>query len=220
MIQTLPERMSFAEFIERYPDNGRRYELHNGIVIEMLPTGSHELIAGFLAEELTLAIRSAKLPYTIPRTCLLKPHLPDSGYQPDVVVLNRTVLIDEPLWEKASMIQYGKTVPLVIEVVSTNWQDDYAHKLVEYEAMAIPEYWIVEDTALDGSPDLKQVSVDFRALGAVRYIGKPKQPTITVCQLVEGEYQMQRFISGQRLDSNIFPELDLTTDTIFQAAEM
>ncbi|PIG91308.1 Uma2 family endonuclease [Gloeocapsopsis sp. IPPAS B-1203] len=204
MIQTLPERMSFAEFVEWYPDNGRRYELHNGIVIEMQPTGSHELIAGFLAEELTLAIRTAKLPYTIPRTCLIKPRFPDSGYQPDIVILNRTVLTEEPLWEKASTIQYGKTVPLVIEVVSTNWQDDYAHKLVEYEAMAIPEYWIV----------------DFRALGAVRYIGKPKQPTITVCQLVEGEYQMQRFISGQRLDSNIFPELDLTTNTIFQAAQM
>lgn len=70
--------------------------------------------------------------------------------------------------------------------------------------MAIPEYWIV----------------DFRALEAVRYIGKPKQPTITVCQLVEGEYQMQRFVSGQRVDSNIFPELDLTTDIIFQSAQM
>lgn len=220
MIQTLPERMSFVEFVEWYPDNGRRYELHNGIVIEMQPTGSHELIAGFLAEELTLAIRTAKLPYTIPRTCLIKPRLPDSGYQPDVVVLNRTVLTDEPMREKASTIQYGKTVPLVIEVVSTNWQDDYAHKLVEYKAMGIPEYWIVEDTALDGSSGLKQVSADFRALGAVRYIGKPKQPTITVCQLIEGEYQIQRFVSGQRLNSSIFPELNLTTDMIFQAAEM
>lgn len=188
MIQALPERMSFEEFSEWYPENGRRYELHNGIVIEMQPTGSHELIAGFLAEELTLEIRTSKLPYTIPRTCLLKPHLPDSGYQPDVAVLNRKVLADEPLWEKASTIQSGKTIPLVIEVVSTNWQDDYAHKLVEYEAMGIVEYWIV----------------DFRALGAVRYIGKPKQPTITVCHLIEGEYQMQRFITGQRLESSIF----------------
>ncbi len=204
MIQALPERMSFEEFLEWYPENGRRYELHNGIVIEMQPTGSHELIGGFLVEELTIEIRRQKLPYSIPRTCLLKPHLPASGYQPDVVVLNRTLLSDEPLWEKASTIQYGKTVPLVIEVVSTNWQDDYAHKLVEYEAMGIAEYWIV----------------DYRALGAVRYIGKPKQPTITVCQLIEREYQMQRFIAGQRLESSIFPKLELTTDAIFQAAQL
>jgi Uma2 family endonuclease len=73
---------------------------------------------------------------------------------------------------------------------------------VEYEAMGIAEYWIV----------------DFRALGAVRYIGKPKQRTITVCQLIEGEYQMQRFITDQRLESSIFPGLELTTDAIFQAA--
>jgi len=92
---------------------------------------------------------------------------------------------EEPLWPKASVIQNGKTVPLVIEVVSTNSRDDYGHKLVEYETMGIAEYWIV----------------DYRALGAVRYIGKPKQPTITVCQLMEGEYQMQRFIAGQPVQS-------------------
>ena len=39
--------------------------------------------------------------------------------------------------------QYGKSIPLVIEVVSTNWRDDYGHKLVEYEAMGMEEYWIV-----------------------------------------------------------------------------
>ena len=69
--------------------------------------------------------------------------------------------------------------------------------------MGIAEYWIV----------------DYRALGAVRYIGKPKQPTITVCQLVDDEYQMQRFIAGQHLESRIFPELELTTDAIFQATQ-
>ena len=60
--------------------------------------------------------------------------------------------------------------------------------------------------------------MDYRALGAVRHIGKPKQPTITVYQLIEGEYQTQRFTVGQRLESSIFPELELTTDVIFQAA--
>ena len=104
-----------------------------------------------------------------------------------------------------------QTVPLVIEVVlkdtashiSTNWRDDYGHKFVEYEAMGITEYWIV----------------DYRALGAVRYIGKPKQPTITICKLIEGEYQMEKFIKGDRLKSSIFPQLKLSVDAIFQAAE-
>ena len=112
------------------------------------------------------------------------------------MVINREQLKDEPNWEKSSVIQNGQTVPLVIEVVSTNWRDDYGHKFVEYEAMGIVEYWIVDD----------------RALGAVRYIGKPKQPTITICKLIEGEYQMEKFVKGDRLQSSIFPQLQLTID--------
>lgn len=130
--------------------------------------------------------------------------MPDSGYRPDVVVLDKAALINEPLWKTASTVQFGKSIPFVVEVVSTNWRDDYAHKLVEYEAMGVIEYWIV----------------DFRALGAVRYIGQPKQPTITICQLVDGEYQLERLVSGQQLCSSIFPEIELTTDEVFQSAEL
>ncbi|MGK7877567.1 MAG: Uma2 family endonuclease [Xenococcaceae cyanobacterium] len=204
MIRAQSKPMSFEKFLEWYPEDGRRYELIEGVVVEMLPTGSHEDLSGFLVSELNFEIRKRQLPYSIPRTCILKPRAPGLGYQPDVVVLNREVIADEPLWSKVSVIQNGQTTPLVIEVVSTNWRDDYGHKFVEYEAMGVAEYWIV----------------DYRALGGVRYIGKPKQPTITVCQLTEDEYQMQRFIVGQRLESSIFPELDLTTDAVFQAAEL
>ena len=55
----------------------------------MLPTGSHEDISGFLVAELNLEIRKQKLPYSIPRNCLLKPLAPRSGYQPDVAIINR-----------------------------------------------------------------------------------------------------------------------------------
>ena len=194
--------MSFEAFLEWYPDDGRRYELIEGVVIEMLPTGPHEDVGGFLGAELNLEIRRNKLPYSIPRTCLIKPQAEGSGYMPDVVVLNRELLKQEPLWPTASVIQYGETAPLVIEVVSTNWRDDYGHKFVEYEAMGIAEYWLV----------------DFRALGAVRHIGKPKQPTITICQLEGEEYQIRRFVAGEKLVSGVFPQLDLTTDAVFAAA--
>lgn len=70
--------------------------------------------------------------------------------------------------------------------------------------MNIAKYWIV----------------DFRALGAICHIGKPKQPTLTVCQLLEDEYQMQRFVTGQQLKSGVFPHLELLTDVIFRAAEL
>ena len=199
--QTQP--ITFDEFCNWYPDNGKRYELIEGEIIEMLPTGPHEDISGFLVAELNLEIRRCQFPYSIPRTCLVKPFKPRSGYQPDVTVINRNSLKNEPLWRQASVIENAKTIPLVIEVVSTNWRDDYGHKLMEYEAMGIPEYWIV----------------DYRGLGGVRYLGQPKQPTITVCQLVEGEYQMQWFRSGQTLNSKIFPELQLSTDAIFNSGQ-
>ena len=189
--QTKP--LDFADFLTWYPEDGKRYELIEGVIVEMLrtsqapelnsgvassPTGTHEDISGFLIAELNLEIRKRNLNFSIPRNCLLKPPAPRSGYIPDVTVINRAFIQDEPLWKKSSVIQNGKTVPLVIEVVSTNWRDDYGHKFVEYEAMGIEEYWIV----------------NYRALGAVRYIGKPKQPTITICKLVEGEYQIEKFV--------------------------
>lgn len=205
MVQAVDfKRMTFDDFIQWVPDDGKTYELHQGAVIEMQPAGPHELVGAFIAEELTLAIRQRQLAYTIPKSCLLKPRLPASGYRPDVAVLDKAELANEPLWKTASTVQFGQSIPLVVEVVSTNWRDDYAHKLVEYEAMGIAEYWIV----------------DFRALGAVRYIGQPKQPTITICQLVDEEYQLEQLVTGQQLHSSIFPELELTTDAIFQAAEL
>ena len=193
--------MSFETFLEWYPEDGRRYELIEGIVTEMLPTGPHEDVGGFLGAELNFAIRHHKLPYSIPRSCLIKPQAGGSGYMPDVVVLNRELLSQEPIWSTASVIQSGQAIPLIIEVVSTNWRDDYGHKFVEYEAMGIAEYWLV----------------DFRALGAVRHIGQPKQPTITICQLKGEEYQMQRFVAGEKLVSSVFPQLILTTDAVFAA---
>ncbi len=202
MIAPQIEPISFEKFLEWYPDDGKRYELIEGIIVEMLTTGSHEDVSGFLVAELNVEIRQRKIPYSIPKNCLLKPPTPRSGYLPDVAVINREQIQNELLWNKSSVIQEGQTVPLVIEAVSTNWRDDYGHKFVEYEAMGIAEYWIV----------------DYRALGAVRYIGKPKQPTITICKLVENEYQMEKFVKGDLLRSSIFPELELTTDAIFEAA--
>lgn len=91
---------------------------------------------------------------------------------------------------------------LAVEIVSTNWRDDYLHKLAEYEALDIPEYWIV----------------DYLALGASRYIGSPKCPTLSIYQLIEGEYQLQQFQAENAIASPSFPQLRLTAAQIFQAA--
>ncbi|MDA0269012.1 MAG: Uma2 family endonuclease [Cyanobacteria bacterium] len=203
MVQAVGSALSFEQFLDQYPNNGGRYELIEGEVVEVRPTGAHEDIGGFIALKLGILIDQGNLPLTIPRTCVVKPGRPNAGYIPDVAVLDRRQLVAEPLWEKASTVCHGRTATLVIEVVSTNWRDDYGLKLADYEAMGIAEYWIV----------------DFRALGAARVIGQPKQPTLTICTLGEDGYQLQRFTGQQQLLSAAFPALKLTAQQVFEAGQ-
>jgi Uma2 family endonuclease len=53
-------------------------------------------------------------------------------------------LVNEPLWEREPVITLGRSIKLVVEVVSTNWETDYARKVEEYALLGIPEYWIVD----------------------------------------------------------------------------
>ncbi len=72
MTQTQPKIVTFDEFIEWFPNDGRRYELHNGVTIEIPPpTGDHEKVVGFLARKLTVEFDSLNLPYTIPKTAFV-----------------------------------------------------------------------------------------------------------------------------------------------------
>jgi Uma2 family endonuclease len=201
MVQALSETLTFEEFLDWYPDGQGRYELIDGIVSEMTPTGDHEEVGAFIARKLNVEIDRLEQPWFIPRTYIVRPPALASGYQPDVLVVDRLALDQEPLWKKSSVITRGASIKLAIEVVSTNWRDDYGRSLFDYEAMGIGEYWIV----------------DFRALGARRFTGYPKQPTLSLCQLVEGEYQIQLLQGAQPIISQAFPELTLTAAQIFQA---
>ncbi|UKP01329.1 Uma2 family endonuclease [Nostoc sp. UHCC 0870] len=205
MTQALPKIVTFEDFIAWYPENsGVRYELHNGEIVEMAqPTGKHERIKGFSAAELTVEFRRLNLPYFIPNQAIVRPPERESGYFPDVLILNDAALVDEPLWEKSSTVTKGTSIPLVIEVVSTNWRDDYYLKLADYEEMGIPEYWIV----------------DYAALGARKFIGNPKQPTFSVYQLIDGEYQVSQFRGSDKIISPTFPELNLTAEKVFKAGQ-
>ncbi|MEA5568859.1 Uma2 family endonuclease [Anabaena sp. UHCC 0399] len=205
MTQALRQLVTFDEFVAWYPDNPqRRYELHDGVIIEMpQPTGDHEEEIGFLVEEIVTEYRRLQLPYFIPKTTLIKPLDNESAYSPDVVILNRPNLVNEPLWKKTSTVSQAASVPLVIEVVSSNWRDDYVKKASDYEVIGIPEYWIV----------------DYLGLGARRFIGNPKQPTISIYTLVEGEYQVNQFRDQDFLISPTFPELKLTAAQIFQVGQ-
>lgn len=201
MTQAITKITTFEEFLDWKPEN-KQYELHEGVVIEMQPTGKHEEIIGFLTTELAVEYKKLNLPYFIPKTALVKVKDKQSAYSPDVLILNRPALQNETLWEKYSTVQKATSITLIIEVVSTNWRDDYLSKLRDYEEIGVQEYWIV----------------DYLALGGRRYIGNPKQPTISVYQLVDGEYQVNQFREHEKIDSIVFPNLNLTANQIFQTS--
>lgn len=192
--------ISFDEFMDWYPENSEhRYELKRGVVVEMpKPRGKHSEIAGFVIKQLNVVIDQMQVPYFIPRECIIKIS-DDTGYEPDVAVVNQPSLMNESHWESSSVIERGETMKLVVEVVSTNWRDGYALKMIDYESMGIGEYWII----------------DYLGIGGRRYIGSPKQPTFTVCTIVDGEYELQKFRENDRIISAAFPDLSLTAEQVF-----
>ncbi|MGA7934730.1 MAG: Uma2 family endonuclease [Kovacikia sp.] len=98
----------------------------------MEPTGPQETVSGKLAIQIGIAITNAKSPWFIPRTCLIQP-LADvaTARRPDIIVLDETLLDNEPLWQRQPVITSGRSIKLVVEVVSTNGETDDARKVEE-----------------------------------------------------------------------------------------
>lgn len=84
-----------------------------------------------------------------------------------------------------------KTAPiLIVEVVSPESVDrDYNQKTSEYAAIGVGEYWIVD----------------------------PLESRVTVCLLVQGSYKQTVFTGKQKIVSQTFPELTLTTEQVLSA---
>ncbi len=206
MTQSLQKLFTFDEFLTFLATQPQsiRYELHDGEIVKMpQPLGIHEQIIMFLAKILLLKIVEIELLYDVSsQNVLVKPEHKQSGYYPDILLLNQQNLKNEPLWEQASTFSQPDSIPLVIEVVSTNWRDNYHKKLADYEEMGIPEYWIV----------------DYAALGSKELIGDPKQPIITIyCLSDEDEYRGKQFRGEDCIESPTFPDLNLTAEQIFSA---
>ena len=139
MTQALQKLFTFDEFvafIQKQPEN-IRYELYDGEIVQMpQPKGKHEEIIAFLAAILGYEFIRLKLKYGISNKGLVKPENKQSGYLPDILVLNLSNLVNEPRWQEESIVSNPESIPLVIEVVSTNWRDDYLKKLADYVRVA------------------------------------------------------------------------------------
>lgn len=120
------------------------------------------------------------------------------GRQPNVSVVNRSIW-DSNLSAYTALVE---PLQLAVEIVSTNWENDYIDKLDEYQRLGIIEYWIV----------------DYLAIASRNYLGNPKVPTIFVYLLDEtGNYQFTAYQGTQKILSPTFPELLLTVEQILSA---
>jgi len=194
--------LSFDEFLARHGGDNR-YELIDGEVFDLEPTGLHEEVVAFISAKICVQIDAIGLPWFVFQRGLLRPsNVGMTAFRPDVAVVDRDELVKEPLWSEQSILTLGSSIKFVAEVVSSNWQNDYARKVEDYAVLGISEYWIA----------------DYAGLGGTRHIGKPKQPTLSVCKLVDGEYEIQQFRGNQTIISPTFPDLKLTAEQVLKAS--
>jgi Uma2 family endonuclease len=170
--------------------------------VQDIRTGTHEEVAAFITAKICVQIDGSGLPWFVLQRGLLRPsNIGMTAFRPDVAVVNHDELSKEPLWYDQSILTLGRSIKFVAEVVSSNWQNDYARKVEDYAVLGIPEYWIA----------------DYAGLGGTRHIGKPKQPTLSICTLVNGEYEIQQFQGNQTIISLTFPDLKLTAEQVLKA---
>jgi Uma2 family endonuclease len=207
MVAIAQKTLSFEEFLNWDDSSGRSFELVNGVAMPLSePTAKHEDVVDGLCRLLVEHCQSLNLPY-VPRQSKqvrlnAAPGESESSRKADIVVFAKEEWV-RMRQSSASAAAYIPP-PLVIEVVSTNWRDDYRIKLNEYETLGILEYWIV----------------DYAGLGGVQYIGSPKQPTVTVNRLIDGEYQAERYQGEAAIVSPTFPQLVLAIAQIVAMTEV
>ena len=207
MVAIAQKTLSFEEFLNWDDDSGRSFELVNGVAMPLSePTAKHEDVVDGLCCLLVDHCQSLNLPYVPRQSKQVRlnaiPGESESSRKADIVVFAKEEWV-RMRQSSASAAAYIPP-PLAIEVVSTNWRDDYRIKLNEYETLGILEYWIV----------------DYAGLGGVQYIGSPKQSTVTINRLIDGEYQALRYQGEATIISPMFPQLVLTIAQIVAMTEV
>lgn len=203
MYATVTKPLTFEEFLAWDDGSGRDFELLDGVPVPLSePNANHEDLIERLCTYLEAHCLEAELPYVSRQSKQVRlktePDEKEKSRKADIVIFAKQEW--QRMKSNSSSAAAYVPPPGVIEVVSTNWKDDYLTKLAEYEDLGVSEYIIV----------------DYAAYGGIRFIGSPKQPTITIYQLENGEYLPGKIFRGQdRIESRLFPNLTLTAEQIF-----
>ena len=195
-------RVGFEEYIDICAQTDERYELVRGELRRMNPpTVLHYRIAKFLEQALERAIEEhLDLDEWEAFRDAGQRTEDDSSRLPDLAIVSRVEA--DRLLKQTAVFQSPSL--LVIEIVSpSSASEDYDEKLQEYQALGVSEYWVV----------------DYEGLGAAKYIGFPKAPTLTVHELVDGKYRIKRSRGDDLIESPIFKRLNLTANQVFTAGK-
>jgi Uma2 family endonuclease len=186
-------RMTLAEYLEYDDGTDTRYELEDGVLVEM---GAENPLNPAIATMLMFAFAALGIPHYR----LVIGHqvgvssTKATSRQPDLVV--HTEASAEAIYSRGKILFADMPAPLlVVEVVSNSDTDkksrdrDYTLKRSEYAERGIPEYWIVD----------------------------PVAAVVLVLHLDGGQYKGQRFTGSMVISSPSFPALTLTADQVLTA---
>ena len=202
MVQALntPQIKTFEEYLKYDDGTDTLYELVDGVLVPMAdPIGRHEDFSACLCSTLDKHFVDADLNYVVRRCISVKiTAAKPTGRKPDLVVMPKSQ------WNECNTIEAAayEAPTLVIEIVSTNWKDDWIEKVSDYERTGIPEYWIF----------------DYRALANLQHL-EVKEPTLAVCSLAGGTYQMTQFRGDMPIVSPLFPKLKLSVNQLLKTVD-
>lgn len=198
MVTTVTEPVTFEEYLSFQATQDITYELHRGEIVPVATGRSkHGKIARFLEDTFRGEIKRLGLAFETYRGCagvkIPQYGKRDTFYIPDVMVvtLEQDAYLDTLT---DAVLAVGMIPPLVVEVVSAGTVAiDHRHKRRDYNAIEVPEYWIV----------------DF-----INDLGFSEDPKVTVCKLVEGLYEAKEYRGSERIESELFEQLELTAEQI------
>jgi Uma2 family endonuclease len=189
----LTQPMTLAAYLNYDDGTDTRYELVDGILVEM-PTESP------LNNTIALFLISTFLGLGVPYYCLATHHQIQvhsdqaTAREPDLIL--HTEASATAILKDGKLLRLEQPAPqLVVEVVSSSDTDkaardrDYIEKRREYAQRGIPEYWIIDPVAAE----------------------------VWILTLVDKTYQDQTFVGPDRLLSKHFAALDLTAEQLLKA---
>jgi Uma2 family endonuclease len=186
-------KMTLAEYLTYDDGTDARYELVDGVLVEM---GAENDI-NVEIEAFLVAVLLQFVPYYLIRrgTEIEVTGGAAKTRYPDLLVLTEATRLAMQRDARSIVLQDMPVPALVVEVVSPgdvdseNYQRDYQEKRQEYATREIPEYWIID----------------------------PERQVVLVLHLQGKRYVGKTFSGKRSIASPTFPELNLTAEAVLKA---